>query len=256
MYRFGTRVHQKARKEIITLLLALLAFFNVAELRAEVLSILAFGDSITQGYKSDGHGTVWGITSPPYGARVGGYEPYLEGIFTGDARSLGHSAVVRNWGFAGEQTLTGVGRLHGILAGSSGIYDYCLIMEGANDLYAGVSANATAFNLGLMVDSCRDFGATPILATITKNWNTAAGYLIPVAYNPAIVKKAEEKKVLLADQYAMSQQYWYEVFTGDQLHMNDRGDRRMAEVWFETLVQDSRFNRKTPVGAYLLLLRH
>lgn len=256
--RCGARMHAvilKKRIFVLLLAVAVAVLFNALPLQAEELTILAFGDSITQGFKRDALGNIWGITSPPHGARVGGYEPYLEWIFVHDARSRGDTAIVRNWGYGGERTQTGVGRLRNILAGSSGVYDYCLIMEGANDLYAGVSPASTAFNLGLMVDNCRAAGVTPIMATITKNWNIAAGDLIPQIYNPAVVAKAKEKNVLLADQYAMTQRYWYEVFTGDHLHLNELGDLRMAEVWFDTLVQDSRFQRKVPVGAYLLLLR-
>ena len=244
------------RIHILFLFVAMVFCSVTGTAKAKELSVLAFGDSITQGYKSNGQGASWGITSPPHGARVGGYEPYLETYFQNDSRALGNSALVYNWGYGGEQTYQGTSRLRNILASRAGVYDYCLLMEGANDLYAGVSASTTAFNLGLMVDNCRSSGAVPILATITKNWNTPAGYLIPEKYNPAIVAKATEKQVLLADQYAMSQQYWYSVFTPDHLHMNDLGDQKMAGVWFETLLQDDRFKVRVPVGALELLLLH
>jgi len=220
-----------------------------------LLEIVAFGDSITQGYKNNGHGNQWGITSPPHGARVGGYEPYLEELFAGDSRTGRFTAYVYNWGYGGENTITGVGRLSSILAGTSGRYAFCLLMEGANDLYAGISASTTSFDLGRMVDICRQAKVTPIVSTITKNWNTPAGNLIPEQYNPAIITMAQAKQVILVDQYAMTQQYWSSVFTGDHLHLNDLGDRKMAGVWFGGLLRDDRF-RTGFLPAVFLLLHH
>jgi lysophospholipase L1-like esterase len=202
-----------------------------SEVVANQLTILAFGDSITQGFKRNSSGARWGIQYVPHGARVGGYEPYLERQFS----SNGLVAYVYNWGYAGERTTGGLRRLKNIVNSHAGIYDYCLIMEGANDLYAGINANTTAFNLGVMADTCRNSGMTPILATITPNTYLSSGRKIPLLYNPAIAAVALRKGVVLADQYATVNPKWQAFNSGDGLHLNRSGDKAIAIAWFSAL---------------------
>lgn len=219
----------------------------VDEVRADTTTILAFGDSITQGLKRDAGGTIWGIQYVPQGARVGGYEPYLEQEF----RSNGLAAYVHNWGYTGERTTTGLSRLQSIVSSHSGVYDYCLLMEGANDLYAGINANTTAFNLGVMADTCRNSGVVPIMTTITPNTYLSRGSDIETFYNPAIESIASGKNVTLVDQYGAVRPNWSSLNSGDGLHLNSAGDQVMAKEWFTVLGG----GQGLP-GVYLLLLAH
>ena len=246
-------------KTCLVLILLVLCSFGVAGAKTETVTLLAFGDSITQGFKRDGSGNTWGIPEPPHGARVGGYEPHLEDEFVDNELTENYVAYVHNWGYEGEVTATGLERLRAILKWFAAIYDYCLLMEGANDLYGGVSASTTAFNLGKMADACSSAGVTPIMATITKNTNTYYGYMVTTDYNPEIIDTAASKHIILADQYAAVSSNWKDLTSGDGLHLNDEGDQVMARVWFEALMKDDRFiPPDDPVvleGAYRLLLK-
>lgn len=251
-----TRALRQTYTFFLISVILLFCLSTVVEAQTETVTLLAFGDSITQGFKRKGSVT-WGIKTPPHGARVGGYEPHLEDEFAENELTQNIPAYVHNWGYGGERTTSGVSRLKTILSYYGSIYDYCLLMEGANDLYGGISPKTTAFNMGIMVDACRSSNATPILATITKNTNTYYGYRIYTDYNPEIIKVADQKNVILADQYGAVNPTWLQLTSGDGLHLNDTGDQVMAKTWYEALIQDERFI-PAPVlltGPYLLLLK-
>ena len=229
----------------------------------EVVDIIAFGDSITQGYKRDFDSHCnpieWGIMTWQNGTRQDrwGYEPKLEQLVSGSTRI---EARVYNWGHGGEKTPDGVNRIKEVLKHSG---EYVLILEGANDVLNGISHPTTAFNLGRMAQAALDAGRKPVMATITpitgrcrvpdresqvENW-----------YNPSIKSKAEELGVPLADQfYAMAYPkpiWWDENTSGDELHVSDKGDQRMAQEWLETLAAvDSRFRKPIVITPILELL--
>ncbi len=198
---------------------------------AQVFEILAFGDSITQGKKRDGDGVISGIIDPPNGARtLDGYEPELENDF---ATQTDHTAYVYNWGFGGERTYQGVNRIDSVL--DSRQADIILIMEGANDLASGVSASTTKANLRIMIQKSKAKDTKPILATVTPNTNRSDGHIIPNNYNPAIKALASEEGIVLADQYAALVGNWSAYNSGDGLHLNDDGERVMAQVWLDSI---------------------
>ena len=165
--------------------------------------ILAFGDSLTQGLKRDASGVIWAFPNPVYGARTGGYEPRLESLFSSQS---GHTAFVYNWGVGGETSSGGVNRINSVLY--SRFADYLLLLEGANDIYAGISAGTTQFNLGIMIDRCRAKNVGPILGTVTPNTTHPNGYLIPASMNPQIVTLANQKGVPLANLYNALASNW------------------------------------------------
>ena len=168
------------------------------------LDILAFGDSITQGLKRDSDGVVYGITSPQNGARTSdGYEPELENDFV---TQTSNTAYVYNWGYGGERSDQGVNRIDSVL--DSRVADFILIMEGTNDLYAGISASTTKANLRIMIEKSQGKNTEPIIATLTPNTLWSNGYLIPSSYNPAIKSLALETNIALADQYAAMVGNW------------------------------------------------
>ena len=199
---------------------------------AYTFDILAFGDSITQGKKRDSDGVIYGITLRPNGARtIDGYEPELENDF---ATQTNHRAYVYNWGYAGESTHQGVNRIDSVL--DSREADFILIMEGANDLYAGVSASTTKANLRIMIEKSQGKNTEPIIATVTPNTRRSDGYIIPNNYNPEIKSLASEKDIALADQYTALVGNWSGYNSGDGLHLNDDGERVMAQAWFDAIL--------------------
>jgi len=216
---------------ILSLFYFLFIFFTT-NTHAENFSILAFGDSITQGWKRTSGGYIYGITSPANGSRTtDGYEPELEADFTEQTR---HTAYVYNWGYAGETSAEGVNRIDSVL--NSRTANFILIMEGANDLYDGVSAATTKANLRFMIQKSLSKSVEPILGTITPNTSTSGGYYIPDGYNPAIEALATEQDVLLADQYSALVGSWALYTSGDGLHLNETGEKIVAQTWLDTLI--------------------
>ena len=185
-----------------------------------------------RGKKRDSDGVIYGIISPQNGARTSdGYEPELENDF---ATQTNHTAYVYNWGYGGERTDQGVNRIDSVL--DSREADFILIMEGANDLGAGVSASTTKANLRIMIEKSQGKDTEPIIATVTPNTARSDGYIIPNNYNPAIRSLALEKDIALADQYTALVGNWSGYNSGDGLHLNDVGERVMAQEWFDAIL--------------------
>lgn len=230
----------------------LVAFFFAGNASAKTFSILAFGDSITQGKKIDSDGVIYGIILIPNGARTNdGYEPELENDF---ATQTNHTAYVYNWGFAGEQTYEGVNRIDSVL--DSRAADFILIMEGANDLYNGVSAKTTKANLQFMIEKSQAKNTEPIIATVTPNTDRSDGFIIPNNYNPDIKSLALEKDIALADQYTALVGNWSGYNSGDGLHLNDAGEQVMAQAWFDAILNSdfSSTNNALPAPTNLRIL--
>lgn len=214
-------------KKTLCLSIAVLFFLPTAAL-GDTFSILAFGDSITAGLKRDAADNEWGITSPPQGARVGGYEPPLESIFS---KNTDHTAYVYNWGRHGELTQDGVNRIDSVL--SSRNAQFLLLMEGANDIIHGVSQGTVKFNLGVMINKIRARNVEPVLATITPQSGNNV-----TSWNSGIAALAVEKNVLLADQYSAIISNFGLYNSGDGLHISTAGDDKMADTWL-TILENS-----------------
>ena len=196
-------------------------------------SILTIGDSITLGFKRHCRGEPnvcprYDVLNPANegnGVRIGGYQPELEEIYNrykSDTRAY-------NWGVGGDTSMGVLNRIDSVL--NSRFAHYILIMVGTNE--GGVSAETTAFNLGVMVDKARAKGVTPVLATLTyRNYNTG----IVTGKNPHIIALANSKNVILADQYAATKPpNWVIADSGDGLHVGFEGDRILAETWFTAI---------------------
>jgi len=196
------------------------------------LDILGAGDSITLGFKRhcrgepnvcpryDGLGTNEGN-----GARIGGYEPELEEIYS----RYKSNTRVYNWGIGGDTSMGLLNRINVVLGNGSA--DYVLIMIGTNE--GAVAAETTAFNIGVMVDRARAKGIIPVIATLTyRNYNTG----IVTGKNPHIIALANSKNVILADQFAATKPpNWGIADSGDGLHVGFEGDRILAETWFTAI---------------------
>ncbi len=210
--------------------------------KAAHYDILAFGDSITQGVKIDSDGNKTGILSPPAGARTSdGYEPELELL----AADIPDTVYVYNWGYGGERTNVGLDRIDSTLASRRA--QYILIMEGTNDILAGISTATTVFNLSQMIVKSRKAFVEPILATVTpctisEAWAADRNNIIANDLNVKIRQLAINKNVVLADQYnnlspPPNGTGWETIYnSGDGLHLSDEGERRVAKTWFDSLL--------------------
>ncbi len=216
-----------------------------ATARAEIdyLTILCFGDSITQGFARDADGDEYGIVGPPRGAWINwwGYEIELEKLIE---NTLGPgTSSVYNWGYHGLRSDSALrcdqdwDCLDAVLASRPA--DMILIMFGANDLYAGISPSATKFNLAEMIDKSRAKGVVPVLGTITPNTadDQPNSAWIDTYYNPLISDLAREKRAPLADHYEAMDQNWVSLYTsGDGLHLSEPGNQKLARTWYDTIM--------------------
>ncbi|MCI5148713.1 MAG: hypothetical protein D3916_04870 [Candidatus Electrothrix sp. MAN1_4] len=171
-------------------------------------TVVCFGDSITEGR---------------------GETPYptnLQNMY--DSSSAGTQVI--NAGVGGEITYEGVNRLGGVLAAYPP--DYVLIMEGANDVVAGISAATTVFNLNKMIDQVIAAGGVPLLSTITPN--TRRSSYQPENYNPGIIDLAQDTATTLVDTYSNVVSNWSNL-TSDGIHPNDEGSVTIAQGFYSQL---------------------
>lgn len=170
--------------------------------------IVCFGDSITAGYKAT---------------------PYPTNLQNMYGSSSGTTVV--NAGKGGENTYGGASRISGVLEKYSP--NYVVIMEGANDVKQGISAETTVFNLNIMLKETVAIGATPILSTITPNTSNS-GYQ-PENYNPSIIELAENGGTTLIDTYSNVVSNWSNLNV-DGIHPNEDGSLKIAQGFYSQLV--------------------
>ena len=189
-------------------------------------TVICFGDSITEGE---------GET--PYPAN-------LQNMY--DSSSAGTQVV--NAGAGGENTYEGVDRLGGVLAGYAG--NYVIIMEGANDVTQGISAETTVYNLNNMIEQVVAAGGVPILSTITPN--TRSSSYQPENYNPGIIELAQDTGTTLVDTYSNVVSNWSNL-TSDGVHPNDEGSVAIAEGFYSQLTstQNSSSGSSSSGGCFI-----
>jgi len=257
-------------------LITLLALPNNVHSELTQLDIFAYGDSITQGaarkYIIDNDGyiigyDVWGITKPQYGAvrKDWGYEIELDGLIENNLPPLGVS--VFNWGNHGYTTVDALdcrekkkNCIDTVLSSRSS--QVILLLFGANDVYPqqAISMDTFIFNLEQLIDKSRRSGVEPIIGTITPNTNRKKGFdgrIIEKYWNPAIRALAEEKQVVLADHYVAMINGWAGYTSGDGLHLSKSGNVKMAQTWYEALLNSTTLNppgSPTASGYIMLLL--
>lgn len=215
---------RRANTGSIILAVLIIVSFHIAGLvsKAYGFEILTIGDSITRG-------TVY-VLGDGNGREVGPYQLYLKNYLANE----GQPSHVYNWGISGETTFGGLSRINYVL--NTHAADFILIMEGANDLYSGISSSTTAANLNAMVARAKAKSVTPILGNITPNTKTA-GYdsLIKNSYNPRIVLITGQNGTRLSDQYAAFRPNWA-ILNRDGLHPNVAGYDLMAQTWRDSIL--------------------
>ncbi len=176
-------------------------------------SIIAFGDSITQG------------SIDPAGSDHGGYPLVLQQIYD----NKGLAVTVYNEGLHGERTSAGVSRISSVLNHRPA--EYLLLLEGANDVIAGISHQTLVQNLGIMIDKCQAKGVVPLLATMTPEEKYGNTPLINATINPEIKSLAAQKNVTLVDLYSVVVDSW-PAWSWDGLHPNYAGMNAIASAWY------------------------
>lgn len=225
------------------LIFFLLCFLMQSEsASATHFTVLAFGDSITQGLQRNHSGEEWGVRSPQFGSRLWstngdeGYSPVLEKLVS-EGSGGSDAAYVYNWGYRGERSYTGVNRIDQVLASRQS--DFILIMEGANDLYQGLSPYTTQFNIAKMADKALAQDVLPILGGVTPNTDRSDGYIVWQYYYPLIYLVAHERNIPFVDMYnpfaGSSGERWPGFNSGDGLHLNSKGYSFMAQLWYAAL---------------------
>lgn len=203
---------------------------TISSATAEVIRVVGFGDSITNGWPYYKY-------PPGDGARWGGYQPNLESKLV----AAGLDAIVLNYGWSGESThaeppeyIGGFNRLGSVLSASQP--HFVLLKQGTNDL-DGVyhppiySASQVVNNLSAMVDIVRQHGAIPILATLTPDTSRSKDI---AGTNQLIRDLAQQKGVELADHHDVVVGDW-PALTSDGLHPNHSGYQALADTWFSAL---------------------
>ena len=198
------------RSDIVVVVL-FLAIFGIST-SAGCATIIAFGDSITEGY----------------GSNSGGYPPKLSSLLNGNAKP----SIVINQGVGGEQTPQGISRLDSVLASSPA--NLILIMEGTNDANSGISVETTQYNLGAMIAKAKAAGVIPMLATLTPSNRGGSEALIPDVWNPMITNLAGTNGVKLVDHYAAFLPNWSSL-NADGIHPNEAGYQFMASTWYAAI---------------------
>jgi lysophospholipase L1-like esterase len=259
----GTAVSENMKIAMKHFVFLYWALSVLAPQSARAVEIMAFGDSITQG--------VWEIKYTPQGARVGGYEPPLEDLFS----LVGRSATVYNWGLGGETTkqaregikwvcevdpATGQKECESIRTrtidsalASQGSANYMLLMEGTNDYFSGITPWATASNIGVMIDKAKAYGMVPIIGNITPDQRGLPKQI--ESRNWYIAITAAQKGVHVVDMYNGLINNWSEYVGSDNLHPNHAGYQAIARLWFMALyklqldITSVEVSQSTPLSA-------
>jgi acyl-CoA thioesterase-1 len=133
--------------------------------------ILAFGDSLTAGYRLKPNES---------------FPAQLEALL----RAEGHKVRVHNAGVSGDTTAGGRARLAWVLAGLKQKPDLAILELGANDMLRGQDPKITAANLDAMLAEFRKRGIPVILAGMFASQNLGVRYFDEFnAIYPTLAKK-------------------------------------------------------------------
>ncbi len=186
--------------------------------------LLAFGDSITIGH---GDGSIL----CPNNTAVGGYPPRLASRL----RGRGLDPRILNFGACGERTDAGVSRIDSVLAAGG---DVILIMEGTNDVSAGIGFETTLFNLNVMATKADARGIEPVLASmVPRGPNSGRDSNNGKTYTIANRLEADARKSnwAFADPFhaLFDLPDFFELYYFDQLHPKSNGYDLVADAFVE-----------------------
>jgi hypothetical protein len=119
--------------------------------------------------------------------------------------------------------------------------EFAVIMYGTNDVGRGVPVSQSMRDLSLILDSCLESGAIPILATIPPRGYNARGQGDQERYNRALVQLAQKRRVPVSYVFEEMMQHDLKAVLGDGIHLlPERGNdlagralrRTMDQVYF------------------------
>jgi len=201
----------------IFLSLLVLALGHAGAARAETV-ILAFGDSITQGWNADTNSD-----------EDGGYIPILENLLDTQVEET----RIFELGWGGETTDHALARLPAVLLF---IGDKILMMHGTNDINEGVSVSTMLFNVEQMIQLCIADEIEPMVSTIIprvddpRDWDNS----LAREFNAGVLALTQQYGAEFCDNF---EAFWtyepsYRRLFSDHLHPNALGYQVMAETWF------------------------
>lgn len=204
-------------------------------------SILAFGDSITEGREvSTFDAFPLSGVGCPFGTPVS-YPTVLNELLR--ALYPTQTVAVKNCGWGGEESVEGVTRLPTGLA--TGAYDVVLLLEGANDLSAinlsggsqNTAVNTVSNAVVSMIRTARNSGRTVFVGTLTPQRPGGKGprpeWIVPVNTRLRSVVPAEG--AVLVDTWAAFGGSPDPYISSDGLHPTNAGYRKIAETFLASI---------------------
>lgn len=184
----------------------LLAFFALLFLPAAAQAadklVLAFGDSLTAGYRL-----------PP----GQGFAPQLEAAL----RKQGIAARVHNAGVSGDTTAQGRARLNWVLAALKAKPDAVIVELGANDMLRGLDPARAEANLDAILAELSKRRIKVLLAGMVAAPNLGSDYA--KRFNPIYARLAAKYRVPLYPFFLAGIVGDRSLHIGDAIHPNARG---------------------------------
>jgi len=197
----------RAGSKALALILAL-----AAPVHADPVTVLAFGDSLTQGY---------GLP------QAEGFAPVLEDWL----QEQGADATVINGGVSGDTTAGGAGRIAWSLTDD---IDAVIVALGGNDLLRGVAPEATRENLDRIVTETTTRGLPTLLVGMQAAANYGEDY--KAAFDAIYPALAEKHHVALFPSFLLAleeiedrEAVLRDFLQSDAIHPNAAGVERIVE---------------------------
>lgn len=178
-----------------------LALFSASAQAADKL-VLAFGDSLTAGYRL-----------PP----GQGFAPQLEAAL----RRSGVAARVHNAGVSGDTTAQGKARLAWVLASLKAKPDLVIVELGANDMLRGLDPARAEANLDAILGELRRRDIPILLAGMVAAPNLGKDYAR--RFDPIYARLAAKHKAGLYPFFLQGVVGDRSLHIGDAIHPNERG---------------------------------
>ncbi|MEM6796872.1 MAG: GDSL-type esterase/lipase family protein [Acidobacteriota bacterium] len=188
--------------------------------------VVAFGDSITQGFGDDG------ISCD---GAPGGYPPRLRSRLS----SRGLETEMRISAVCGELTSEGLTRLDGVLANNADAR-VIILMEATNDLSSpSISTQSMLFNLQDMVEKSLAAGIRPVLSSVVPRAPEAGSNARTGFLTSLLMDYARDAAIDFADPYnaLIGIRDLYDRFYAEPFHPNAAGYGLVADALVEATTE-------------------